>query len=114
MTSSKFTALAIGQRFALRGKYFVKISPLLARAEDGGQSQMIARSACVDLLAAPPESQITRRPAHAAVDTLYGVALTCIEELANTCAASAQALTHAREQLDKAYQRVVVQLNKDN
>ena len=114
MSSSKFTALAIGQRFALRGKYFVKISPLLARAEDGGQSQMIARSTDVDLLDAPPVSRITRKPVHATVDALYSAALTCVEELANTCAAPAQALTHAREQLDKAHQRALVQLDKDN
>ena len=114
MTSNKFTVLAIGQRFAFRGKYFVKISPLLARAEDGGQSQMIARSVYVDLLDAPPASPITRRPAHAAVDSLYSAAITCMEELANACAASAHALTDAREQLDKAYQRVVVQLDRDN
>jgi hypothetical protein len=114
MTSSKFTALAIGQRFALRGKYFVKISPLLARAEDGGQSQMIARSAYVDLLDAAAVSQITRRPAHAAVDTLYSAALTCMDELANSCAAPAQALRQAREQLDKAHQRALAQLDEDN
>jgi len=114
MTSSKFTALAIGQRFALRGKYYVKTSPLLARAEDSGQSQVIARSAYVDLLDAAAVSQITRGPAHAAVDTLYSAALTCMEELAHSCAAPAQALTHAREQLDKAHQRALAQLDKDN
>jgi len=112
MTSSKFTALAIGQRFALRGKYFVKTSPLLARAQDSGQSQVIARSTYVDLLDAPEVSQITRRPAHAVVDALYSAALTCVEELANRCTAPAQALRRAREQLDKAHQRALVQLDE--
>ena len=110
MAMSKFPSLAIGQRFLFRGAYYVKVSPLLARAEDSGQSQMIPRSAQVDLLDAPPAGADTPEPIQAAVDDLHSAALDCLEELANISAAPPQALAHARKQLDVARRRVLAKL----
>ena len=110
MATLKFPQLALGQRFIFRGSRYVKVSPLLARAEDGGHSQMIPRSAHVEPLDAPVPDDTRNKPAHVALEELHCAALACLEDLASTSAAPPQAITRARQQLALAHQRALEQL----
>lgn len=108
---TKFPGLAIGQRFSWRGRRYVKTSPLLACAEDTGESQMIPRSALVEL-PADAVTAATSRPAEssaqAALEMLHQAALTGVESLA--AEARPETAARVRRELRAAYQRAVKSL----
>ncbi|MBI5463113.1 MAG: hypothetical protein HY941_13085 [Gammaproteobacteria bacterium] len=108
MATLKFPQLALGQGFVFRGTRYVKVSPLLARAEDSGHSQMIPRSAQVELLDVPATAGVEKNPAHVALEELHRAALDCLEELA--AHAPPQAVSRARQRLAAARQRALEQL----
>lgn len=107
---TKFPALAIGQRFIWRGRTFVKTSPLLACAEDGGQSQMIPRSAVVEVAEqAAAKTAPSADPARRALEHLHQAALAGVETLA--AKADAKTVTRVRREVDAAYQRALKSLD---
>lgn len=102
---TKFPHLAIGQPFIWHGKRYVKTSPLLGCAEDTGQSQMIPRSALVEI-AAPSSAAAAKPAAHSpqtALETLHQAALAGVELLA--AEATPQTVLRVRRDLQAAYQR---------
>ncbi|MDD3449695.1 MAG: hypothetical protein PHF72_11780 [Gammaproteobacteria bacterium] len=64
---SRFSQLAVGQRFELDSEDWIKISPLLARSEAAGHQRMIPRSTAVTpagtLAATPAEPAPALKPA---------------------------------------------------
>ena len=109
-TQTKFPALTIGQRFTWRGRAFVKTSPLLACAEDTGQSQMIPRSAVVEVTEqtvaqAAPDAD----PARRALELLHQTALAGVETLATE--ATTKTVARVRRELDAAYRRALKSLD---
>ncbi|MBI5041161.1 MAG: hypothetical protein HZB57_08185 [Gammaproteobacteria bacterium] len=108
MAAIKFPQLALGQGFIFRGTRYVKVSPLLARAEASGHSQVIPRSALVEPLDASAPSATTD-PTHAALEELHRAALDCLEEL--SAKVPAPAYEQAHRQLAAAYQRALKMLN---
>lgn len=109
-SQTKFPALAIGQRFTWRGRAFVKTGPLLACAEDNGQSQMIPRSAVVEVAeqaAAKPAPDAD--PARRALELLHQAALAGVETLA--AEATTKTVVRVRHELDTAYQHALKSLD---
>ncbi|HEY9198490.1 MAG TPA: hypothetical protein VIR60_03920 [Gammaproteobacteria bacterium] len=104
---TKFFSLSIGQRFSWRGNWFVKTSPLLACAEDSGQSQMIPRSALVGL--APGTSVASTSgaadAAQRALELLQRAALAGVEELG--AEATPQTTARVRGDVQAAYRRAL-------
>lgn len=108
---TKFPSLAVGQRFIWRGRRYVKTSPLLGCAEDTGQSQMIPRSARVEL----PEDSVAAaaaKPAassaQAALEALHQAALAGVDALA--VEATPQTVARVRRELQAAHQRALKSL----
>lgn len=103
---TKFPAVAVGQRFVWRGSCFVKTSPLLACAEHDGRSQMIPRSAVVELAdtvspSAPPATRSVRQ----ALENLQQIALEQIDALiADATPATA---ARARKVIEAAYRQAL-------
>lgn len=107
---TKFPALAIGQHFTWRGRAFVKTSPLLACAQDTGQSQMIPRSAVVEVAEQTAvKNAPAADPARRALQQVYEAALTGMDTLA--AEADAKTITRVRRELDAAYQRALKSLD---
>lgn len=107
---TKFPALTIGQRFIWRGRAFVKTSPLLACAEDDGKSQMIPRSAVVEVAGqAAAQAAPATDPARRALELLHQAALAGVETLAEE--ATAKTVTRVRRELDSAYKRAMKSLD---
>lgn len=108
---TKFPGLAVGQRFSWRGRRYVKTSPLLACAEDTGESQMIPRSALVEL-ATDAVGAAAARPAagsaQAALEMLHQAALAGVETLA--AEATPKTVARVRRELQAAYRRAVKSL----
>ena len=99
---TKFPALAVGQRFVWRGQRFVKTSPLLACAEDGGRSQMIPRSAVVEPTGAESDAApIATDALRQALEELRRAALTHVDALA--AGATTQKAARARKDIEAAY-----------
>jgi hypothetical protein len=108
---TRFPALEIGQRFVWRGERYVKTSPLLACSEVGGRSQMIPRSAVVELAnaagaAAPEVGQSLRQ----ALDELRQTSLKQIDALVEGVTAPKAA--RARKEIETAYRRTVKLLDE--
>lgn len=103
---TKFPAVAVGQRFVWRGSYFVKTSPLLACAEDDGRSQMIPRSAVVELAdTASPSAPPVTRSLRQALEDLQQTALEQVDALiADATPATA---ARARKAIEATYRRVL-------
>ena len=55
----KFTQLPVGQRFAYQGDTLVKLGPMTACNEQGGDTRLIPRSAVVVTLTAQPATGAT-------------------------------------------------------
>lgn len=107
---TKFPALAVGQRFSWRGRTFVKTGPLLACAEEDGQSQMIPRSAVVEVTEqAAAKTAPAADPARRALQQVYEAALAGMDTLA--AEAGAKTITRVRHELDAAYQRALKSLD---
>lgn len=102
---TKFPALAVGQRFHWRGRRFVKTGPLLARAEDGGRSQMIPRSATVELAEAAADPAPATDSVRQALDDLRQTALDQLDAVAAD--ATAQKAAAARKEIEAACARVL-------
>lgn len=104
---AKFPSLAIGQRFSWRGRQYVKTSPLLGRAEDDGQSQMIPRSAVVELVegSAPAPTAAAPHPGLVALEDFHKAVLAGVETLA--AEATPKTVARVRRELQTAYQRAV-------
>ena len=99
---TKFPALAVGQRFVWRGQRFVKTSPLLACAEDGGRSQMIPRSAVVEPTGAKSDAApIATDALRQALEELRRAAQTHVDALA--AGATTQKAARARKDIEAAY-----------
>jgi hypothetical protein len=110
---TKFPALAIGQHFTWRGRAFVKTSPLLACAQDTGQSQMIPRSAVVEVAEqAAAKTVPAADPARRALEHMHQAALAAVETLA--AEAGEKTVTRVRRELDAAYRRAVQLLDRDD
>lgn len=107
---TKFLSLAVGQRFSWRGRRYVKTSPLLACAEDTGQSQMIPRSALVELAesSAPAPVAAATHPGLTALENFHQAALAGVETLA--AEATPKTVARVRRELQTAYQRAVKSL----
>lgn len=110
MSSCKFSSLALGRRFSHGGGIYVKISPLLARAETDGASRMIPRSALVEALdaAASETPPVPADPARAALADYHQAVLACLDTLAD--APSPQTVAAAREALSAAHARALRRL----
>lgn len=108
-STTKFPAVAIGQCFVWRGRRFVKTGPLLACADDDGRSQMIPRSALVELADGAATAAAATDCLRTAVDGLRQTALDQIDALAADPTAPTAA--GARAAIEAAYTRVLQQLN---
>lgn len=107
---TKFPALAIGQHFTWRGRAFVKTSPLLACAQDTGQSQMIPRSALVEVAdQSAAKTAPAADPARRALEHMHQAALAAVETLA--AAADEKTVARVRRELAAAYQRALKSLD---
>jgi hypothetical protein len=111
VNTCKFSSLAVGRRFRHGGGTYVKISPLLARAEADGASRMIPRSALVETLdtAATETPTPPADPASAALNDYHQAALDCLDSLADSN--SPRAIAAAREALSAAHARALRRLN---
>jgi hypothetical protein len=85
MHGTRFTLLPVGARFEYEGKWYVKSTPLIATAADGGGQRMVPRSAlvAVEAGAAPPPRPVPEAVATAALLEALGryhaEAVACLE-----------------------------------
>lgn len=102
VTSVKFHSLPIGERFRWQDTQYVKISPLIAREETSGKSQLIQRAAQVE----PLDGQVVARTAKAAnagrsaLEEYHRAVLSCLDSLAQTT--PHKTLAQIRQRLDEA------------
>lgn len=111
---SRFSQLAVGQRFELDGEDWTKVSPLLARSEATGRQKMIPRSAAVtpagSTAATPAEPAPALEPAavRAALQAHHGRCLGALEPPLGTLPSDER--DALRKALDDAYRALLRQL----
>lgn len=104
-TTVKFLSLPLGKKFRWQGTVYVKTSPLLARDEDSGRSQMMQRAAAVELLDAYAISDIAKSAcaSQTVLEEYHQVVMSGLDSLAPS--APPQLITPLRQQFEKAFRR---------
>lgn len=111
----RFHELPVGQRFEFEGEAYVKISPLVAKAEGNWKTRFMPRATEVQPVQAeaPRPAVVQRREVETeavvrAFDAFYGECLRCVDDLG---AGGGEALKAAQAVLGEARQRFLDALN---
>ncbi len=101
----KFLSLPIGEKFCWQSVIYVKTSPLIARDEVSGKTQLIQRAALVEPLDALAAARTAKaaNASQAVLEEYHQVVLTGLDSLASS--APAQVIAQLRKKFDEAHRR---------
>lgn len=101
----KFLSLSLGEKFRWQGSVYIKTSPLIARDEASGRSQLMLRAASIEPLDAHASTGIAKSAiaSQTVLEEYHQVVLSGLDRLAP--GAPLQLISSLRQQFETAFRR---------